>query len=246
MRLTICAITYNEKEHLEHWHKQHKDLADEIYIVDTGSYDGTVEEAKRIGLRCETMKWTHDFAHAKNTAIRFATGDWVLLLSPDFWIHESNFKTIREVIHSKEIVGFRTPLFHHGKDWLNESYPEKVEIKRENWETDTHLVLFKNDPKIYFQHRVHENINESIDENYGEDRIGFIPVVRHHDNTTDQIHNFDKLKYYWALESYGAIERKFWEHTEVLRKQAYDTEIRQLSEQIRDTPRAKKKAVDRE
>lgn len=222
-KLSIFTITYNEAEHLEFWYKQHKDLADEFIIVDTESIDGTQDIAKKLPIKFIEIKWHHTFAGAKNIALRHCTGDWLLSLSPDFWINKRNFKLIREAMKGNKI-GYWMPLIHHFKKWRGEDHPALRDISPEKYLTECHLSLFKNDPNIFYQGRVHENVHESIFQNIGKNQIGFLPVVRHHDNSKNQIDNKLKLKYYDFLENYSAIERKIWEHGQVLRKQAYDAE----------------------
>jgi len=223
-KLSIFTITYNEAEHLEFWYKQHKDLADEIVVVDTDSIDGTQEIAKKLPIKFIQTKWHHSFAEAKNLAIRHCTGDWLLSLSPDFWINKRNFKLINEAIKNTDKKAFWLPLVHHFNDWRKEDHPALIDLSPDEYLTNSHLSLFKNDPNIFYQGRVHENVHESIFRKYGKEVCGFLPVVRHHDNTKNQISNPLKLKYYWFLENLSALERKAWEVGQELRKKAYDAE----------------------
>jgi glycosyltransferase involved in cell wall biosynthesis len=225
-KLSIFTITYNEAEHLEFWYKQHKDLADEIIVVDTDSIDGTQEIAKKLPIKFIETKWHHSFAEAKNLAIRHCSGDWLLSLAPDYWINKRNFKMIRKAIEANDKKAFWMPLVHHFTDWNggNEEKPSLKNFEKEDYLANCHLALFKNDPFIRYQGRVHENVHESVWEKYGKDSCGFIPATRHHDNTKNQISNPLKLKYYWFLENLSALERKAWEVGQELRKKAYDAE----------------------
>lgn len=58
-------------------------VADEIVIADTGSRDATVSVAQRYTERVVTLNWCDDFAAARNVALGYATGDWVLSLDAD-------------------------------------------------------------------------------------------------------------------------------------------------------------------
>lgn len=225
-KLTIFHITYNEAEHLEFWYEQHKDLADEIVVVDTESIDGTQEIAKKLPIKFIEIKWHHSFAGAKNIALRHCTGDWILSLAPDYWIDKENFKLIKDTIERGKSMAYWLPLVHHFKDWNGgtEERPMIMNVEKDQYLTRAHLALFKNDPYIHYRGRVHENIHESVWERYGKDKCGFLPVVRHHDNTKDQINNRLKIRYYWFLEHISAIERKVWEEGQILRKNAYDQE----------------------
>lgn len=222
MKLTICAITYNEEEHLAKWYNLHKELADEIFIVDTGSYDNTLRVAKDLGLKVYSIEWKHSFAEAKNKAISIATGDWILFQNPDLWIQPYNFKFIKQVIKSKKIKGFALPCINE-KKFHKMDLPYKKKVK-EIWK-ETHLCLFKKEPSIEYRQRVHENVHESILEAYGEKAIKILPIIRYHHMPEKVYKNKDKLRYYQFLEDYGAMERKFWEHGEYLRKKCYDNEL---------------------
>jgi glycosyltransferase involved in cell wall biosynthesis len=225
MKISICAISLNEADHLQEWYNIHKDLADEIILVDTGSWDGTQEIAKRLPIKFFEIKWTHDFAEAKNMALRTATGDWVLFQSPDFWIHPDNFQKLRDLLeNTREVVAYGLP------NLSNDNYgamdmPKEMKVERAEMFAKTHVCLFKNDFKIYYKNRVHENVHDSIKENYGEHFIELTDIPRYHHTPQNVYENKDKVRYFWFLEDYASIERKFWEHAEVLRKKCYDNEL---------------------
>ena len=58
-------------------------FADEMVVVDTGSTDATVAIAEAAGARVEQIEWPGDFAPARNQALEFLNGDWVLVLDAD-------------------------------------------------------------------------------------------------------------------------------------------------------------------
>lgn len=221
MRLSICATSYNEEEHIEFWYKHHKDLADEFILVDTESTDKTVEIAKKFDIKLIKTKWHHSFAEAKNKAIKHARGDWILMLSPDLWIDKENFSNIKKAIETKKRVAYFMPIMHHFKDWRGEDKEKELSFPKERWLTKAHICLFRNDPYIEHRERVHENIHDSIFEKFGEKKVGFLPATRHHDSTNNKFNHQEKIKYYSFLEDLSAIERKIWEHASYLRNQAY-------------------------
>lgn len=57
-----------------------QNLADEIIIVDTGSRDKTREYAAKRATRVLDFAWSDDFSAARNAALEYVTGDWVLWL----------------------------------------------------------------------------------------------------------------------------------------------------------------------
>ena len=54
-----------------------------MVVVDTGSTDATVAIAEAAGARVERITWPGDFAPARNQALEFLNGDWVLVLDAD-------------------------------------------------------------------------------------------------------------------------------------------------------------------
>ncbi len=60
---------------------------DEVVVLDTGSIDRTVEIAQafnaQIPTQVHSFTWCDDFSAARNEALRFVTGDWVLVLDAD-------------------------------------------------------------------------------------------------------------------------------------------------------------------
>ena len=60
-----------------------KDFVDEMVLLDTGSSDSTISIAEAAGAIVEQIPWPGDFAPARNTALEFVKGDWVLVLDAD-------------------------------------------------------------------------------------------------------------------------------------------------------------------
>ncbi|MBX9246636.1 glycosyltransferase family 2 protein [Actinotalea ferrariae] len=56
---------------------------DEIVVYDTGSSDRTLEIARRLAHTVVEGYWDHDFAAARNRAMAYATGEWVLSVDAD-------------------------------------------------------------------------------------------------------------------------------------------------------------------
>ena len=60
-----------------------KAVADEIIIVDTGSNDGTVDIARKYTDKVFFHPWEDNFSKARNQALAYATGDWILIIDAD-------------------------------------------------------------------------------------------------------------------------------------------------------------------
>ena len=83
MRLSFCMIVKNEAENLPRCLASVKDVADELIVLDTGSTDRTIAIAQSFGAQVHSFLWTNDFSAARNQALQYVTGDWVLVLDAD-------------------------------------------------------------------------------------------------------------------------------------------------------------------
>jgi glycosyltransferase involved in cell wall biosynthesis len=81
--LSLCMIVKNEESSLPRCLDSVRDVVDELVILDTGSADTTPEIAEAYGAVLHYFVWTDDFAAARNECLRYATGDWVLVLDAD-------------------------------------------------------------------------------------------------------------------------------------------------------------------
>lgn len=83
MKLSLCAIAKNEEIALPKCLSSVKDVVNEIVVLDTGSTDRTVEIAKQFGAKVYHFDWCNDFSAARNQALNYVTGDWILVLDAD-------------------------------------------------------------------------------------------------------------------------------------------------------------------
>ena len=81
--LSLSMIVRNEEARLGACLASVKGFVDEMVVVDTGSEDRTIAIAEAAGARVEQIAWPGDFAPARNTALTFLSGDWVLVLDAD-------------------------------------------------------------------------------------------------------------------------------------------------------------------
>jgi len=87
MPISAVIITLNAASQLEGCLKSIA-FADEIVVVDSGSTDGTVELAARLGARVLQKGWL-GFGAQKNFAVEAARNDWVLCVDADERVSES-------------------------------------------------------------------------------------------------------------------------------------------------------------
>lgn len=163
--LTVCLIVRNEEHCLGECLESIKKWADQIVVVDTGSTDNTVQVARQYGAQIEYFQWENDFANARNYSLKFATGDWILVLDADEQLAEGiEFLTgLKSTNFEGFYVTVKSPLGVNG------------------CEADDHVVrLFRNGRGYKFTGAIHEQVAGSIKERQGPDSIGFSAIVLKH------------------------------------------------------------------
>jgi tetratricopeptide (TPR) repeat protein len=137
---------------------------DEIVVVDTGSRDATMAIARSIGARTFAEPWTGDFSAARNAALRYATGSWILYIDADERLAVASGR-LHDAIDPKAHAGVMVRLHPRLR---HTAYQE--------------LRLFKHDPRIVFTGRMHEQIIPAVRAVCASDgkTIGNSAVTLHH------------------------------------------------------------------
>ncbi|MFZ5829568.1 MAG: glycosyltransferase [Planctomycetota bacterium] len=76
--LSVAMIVRDEAEVLAHTIESVQPIADEVVVLDTGSYDDSPDLARRLGARVHHALWSDCFAAARNRCLDQVRGDWVL------------------------------------------------------------------------------------------------------------------------------------------------------------------------
>lgn len=97
-KLSLCTIVKNEEKSLPKCLEAVRDVVDEIVILDTGSTDRTVEIAEQFGAKVHYFDWCNDFAIARNEALKYVTGEWVLVLDADEILSSSIVPQLKQAI----------------------------------------------------------------------------------------------------------------------------------------------------
>lgn len=82
-KISVCMITWNEQDTIREAIESTVGLADEIVIFDTGSTDQTVKICRALGTLVHTGGDRMHKGAARNTAMRLAHGDWIVILDAD-------------------------------------------------------------------------------------------------------------------------------------------------------------------
>ncbi|MBI2654185.1 glycosyltransferase [Candidatus Woesearchaeota archaeon] len=166
--ISLCMITKNEERYLEQCLNSVKDIVAEIIIVDTGSTDKTKEIAKKFKAKVYDFKWIDDFSAARNESLKHATKEWIFVLDADEVIGQKDLEKIKNVKDANEFVGFSL----EQRSYTNNIFESAVKndsdfelVSQYPFYISHSLVrLFKNRLGLHFKHRVHELVEDSINE----------------------------------------------------------------------------------
>lgn len=151
-RISLCLIVKDEEKNLPVCLESAADLVDEIVVVDTGSLDRTKEVAARFGARVFDSPWADSFAAARNESLRHATGDWIFWLDADDRLDADNRRKLRELLArlGEENVAYLLRIL---------SLPDAVSGATVAVDQ---VRLFRHDPRIRWEYRVHEQILPAV------------------------------------------------------------------------------------
>lgn len=152
-------IVRDEEQALERCLASVRGAVDEIVIGDTGSRDGTVALAQRLGARVVHIPWRDDFAWARNQVIEQASGDWVLSLDADEEIAGGTAPRLRALI-ARPAAGlrcYRLLLRHHQLDGSTIEY--------------YYGRLFPRHPAVRYVSPIHEAVVHLVD----RDALEYVP-----------------------------------------------------------------------
>ncbi|HVX11705.1 MAG TPA: glycosyltransferase [Pirellulales bacterium] len=167
-RVSLNMIVRDEEANLPACLDGIADLVDEMVIVDTGSTDETKAIAHRYGARVFDFPWRDHFAAARNEALERASGDWVFWLDADDRLDEEERRKLRA-------------LFNTLRDELAVWLLQCISPSAGDQAAMTVLEqgrLFRHDPRVRWQYRVHEQIVPAIERLGGATYRSDI-VVRH-------------------------------------------------------------------
>ncbi len=179
MKLTACVIVRNEQELLLECLESVFQITRDVVVVDTGSVDRTTDIAKSCGCTVLDFKWQDDFSAARNYALEHSSGDWILSIDADERLQlQISRDELFALLSTTDSQAFETTILSYvGSNRTADSL---------FW--DKRIVLFRNDSKVRFQHRIHESISESLHKRYGANlKINLLPATVEHLGYLDQI-----------------------------------------------------------
>lgn len=163
--LSLCMIVKNEAKSLPRCLASVAQVVDQTVVVDTGSTDQTREVAQDLGAKVHTFAWDNDFAAARNQSLKYAQGDWVLVLDGD------------EVLVPEIIPRLRQAIENHAYLLIN---LVRQEVGAAQSPYSLVSRLFRRHPEISFSRPYHAIVDESVAEIINHDpdwQVGYLPEV---------------------------------------------------------------------
>lgn len=204
--LSLISIARNESKRVAKFLRHHKDLFDEVILVDTGSTDDTAAVATENGARVFHFNWCDDFSAARNYSLEQATGKWVMCLDFDEIIAPSDFRHVRKAIEGPPAC-FMLPQWNYynqpqHQEWqpVRGRYPKREKGQLGFFIADQYR-LFPTGHGLQWTGRVHEDLSVSVK------KAGFKPQgldvpVHHYGYVEGEQHNTGRN------ELYGKLVRK--------------------------------------
>ncbi|PWI57859.1 glycosyltransferase [Sulfoacidibacillus thermotolerans] len=146
-RISLCMIVQNEEQFIAQCLQSAVDLVDEIIIVDTGSTDRTLEICKSFGAKIYSFSWNDNFSEARNAALSYAHGEWILVLDADDELSISTHDFIRDLLNQKSYDAFFFITKNLVGDPKNPSFLNYAQLR-----------LFRNQPSFRYSGAIHERI----------------------------------------------------------------------------------------
>jgi glycosyltransferase involved in cell wall biosynthesis len=147
MKLSLCAIVKNEENTLPRCLESVRTIIDEAIVLDTGSTDATVDIAREFGAKVHSFEWCDDFAVARNAALNYVTGEWVLVLDADEALTPEIIPELQQAIQSDRRI--LVNLIRKEIGALQSPYSL---VSR----------LFRRHPNLYFSRPYHASIDDSL------------------------------------------------------------------------------------
>ncbi|WP_438982981.1 glycosyltransferase [Vulcanococcus sp.] len=145
--LSLSMIVRDEAAQIEACLRSVQGFADELVVVDTGSTDNTVALAQAMGARVEHIEWPGDFAPARNQALQFVNGDWVLVLDADEQLRPEAMAPLRALMAQPDVLVIN--LLRHERGAVQSPYSN---VSR----------LFRRHPAIRWSRAYHSMVDDSV------------------------------------------------------------------------------------
>ena len=157
--------------------------ADDVLVIDSGSTDGTADDARALGARVIVRDWP-GYSAQKNFAAGEAKHDWILSVDADERVTpELKAEVLRQLAANPGEAGFRVPrvTWHLGR-W----------IRTTDWYPDYQLRLYHRSRASWAPRMVHESVT-------ADGAVGRLAGELQHFAYRDLSHHFATMEKYTTL-----------------------------------------------
>ena len=165
MKVSLCMIVKNEETSLPKCLGSVNNFVDEIVVLDTGSTDKTPQIAQQFGAKVHYFTWNNNFSSARNEALKYVTGDWILVLDADETLTDEIIPLLKTVISKEEYLVINLVRQEVGSTQSPYSLVSR---------------LFRHHPNISFDRPYHALIDDSVTAILTQEphwQIGYLPGV---------------------------------------------------------------------
>lgn len=168
-KIDVIILTNNEENVIEDALKSVKDWTKNIFVIDAGSNDKTLEIAKKYNAKIISHKFL-DFSQQRNFAIKQASSSWVMYLDADERVTTEFKKEVIEKINSGGKEGFKVKrkTYYYGRDWgLEDEVARVFKVdKFDKWSGVVHETAHINGELGLIQspieHFTHRNLEQML------------------------------------------------------------------------------------
>jgi tetratricopeptide (TPR) repeat protein len=233
--VSLCLIVKNEEANLPDCLASAAGLVHEIIVVDTGSTDRTKEIAAQYGARVFDFPWCDSFAAARNESLRHASGEWIFWLDADERLEADNRRRLQMLFANLPAD--------------NAAFVMKClclpEAQSGSSTVVDHVRLFRNDPRVRWEFRVHEQILPALRRR--GDQVRWSEVIIHHTGYQDSalrrrkldrdvrllhLENIERPDHPFVLFNLGSIAQELGRPDEALALLRRRLELSQPSDSI--------------
>ena len=210
MKICVYAITKNESKHVQRWYDSMKE-ADDIYVLDTGSTDDTVQKLKNLNVHVKTKiinPWRFDIA--RNESLKLVPDDTDLYVCTDLdEVFKKGWRKTLEENYQKNITRikylYNWSFKEDGITPATTFYLDKIHTKGYHWTHPVHEVLT---PEIEEKYLLIEDIILNHYPDRTKSRSSYLPLLElsvKEDPTDDRNMHYLGREYMYYNRNIAAI-----------------------------------------
>lgn len=166
--ISLAMIARNEEHSIAGALRSAAPYVAEMIVVDTGSTDATPDIAKAEGAKVFSFEWCDNFSAARNAALGHCAADWILVIDADDRLLQAGGEDIGFAVRRGGADGYAM--------WIEECTTSGRVLGTEV----SSVRVFRNDPRIRYWGRIHEEVRLNGDPSQGRWRgIAQGPHIAH-------------------------------------------------------------------